>query len=110
MRSYQWNPDDRTVDVNVSGHVRKLEHLVKHSPDGFMCGYGGSGPADLALSILADLIGADEATKWYQAFKWDIISQRGPMMHWTLSEEHIQTWLAVARQRKTQSTVTATAH
>ena len=28
-----------------------------HSPTGFEIGYGGSGPADLALNILADAIG-----------------------------------------------------
>lgn len=31
-----------------------LAHVVYHSPDGFEFGYGGSGPEDLALSILAD--------------------------------------------------------
>src|SRR5512135_81505 len=33
----------------------ELRHLVKHSPTGFSWGYGGSGPADLALSILRDV-------------------------------------------------------
>ncbi len=28
--------------------------LANHSPDGFSWGYGGSGPAQLALAILAD--------------------------------------------------------
>lgn len=30
-----------------------ITHIRHHSPDGFEWGYGGSGPADLALSILA---------------------------------------------------------
>jgi hypothetical protein len=34
-----------------------LRHCVYHSPAGFNVGYGGSGPADLALSILADFLG-----------------------------------------------------
>lgn len=34
--------------------VTNLFHLVYHSPDGFETGYGGSGPSELALSILAD--------------------------------------------------------
>lgn len=34
-----------------------LHHWVKHSPDGFAWGYGGSGPADLARSLLADALG-----------------------------------------------------
>lgn len=33
---------------------KPLKHLVVHSPTGFEWGYGGSGPADLALSILGD--------------------------------------------------------
>lgn len=35
-----------------------LAHCVFHSPTGFETGYSGSGPADLALSILADHFGA----------------------------------------------------
>lgn len=35
-----------------------LIHVVIHSPDGFECGYGGSGPSDLALSILTDYFDA----------------------------------------------------
>lgn len=34
-----------------------LAHCVYHSPTGFETGYAGSGPADLALSILADYFG-----------------------------------------------------
>jgi hypothetical protein len=34
-----------------------LKRCVYHSPSGFETGYGGSGPADLALSILADYFG-----------------------------------------------------
>ena len=34
-----------------------LHHVDLHSPDGFEWGYSGSGPADLALSILADFYG-----------------------------------------------------
>jgi hypothetical protein len=34
--------------------ARRLRHANLHSPTGFECGYGGSGPADLAASILAD--------------------------------------------------------
>lgn len=35
----------------------RVPHCVMHSPTGFESGYGGSGPADLALSILADFLG-----------------------------------------------------
>ena len=36
------------------GAPYRLRHANLHSPPGFECGYGGSGPADLAASILAD--------------------------------------------------------
>jgi hypothetical protein len=40
--------------------ARPLEHVVRHSPSGIEWGYGGSGPADLARSILFAF--TDEAT------------------------------------------------
>ena len=42
-----------------------------HSPDGFAWGYGGSGPAQLALAIMLEVKG--EAFG-YQDFKWKEIS------------------------------------
>ena len=41
--------DDGTVRANVA-------HIPVHSPTGFGVGYGGSGPADLALSVLHALL------------------------------------------------------
>jgi hypothetical protein len=38
-----------------------------HSPDGFAWGYGGSGPAQLALAVMLEIKG--EAFG-YQDFKW----------------------------------------
>lgn len=43
-----------------------------HSPDGFAWGYGGSGPAQLALAIMLELTGKSED---YQEFKWKIIAE-----------------------------------
>ena len=36
-----------------------LEHVAFHSPTGMGWGYGGSGPADLALSLLLAALGTD---------------------------------------------------
>lgn len=44
---------ERCQDGRVRTNVR---HLRYHSPDGFEIGYGGSGPADLALSVLHALL------------------------------------------------------
>lgn len=38
------------------GSVETLSNLGYHSPDGFQIGYEGSGPADLAYSILMDFM------------------------------------------------------
>jgi hypothetical protein len=40
----------------------RLPHANLHSPTGFECGYGGSGPADLAASILADFFDVNART------------------------------------------------
>ena len=47
-----------------------LPHVVFHSPTGFECGYGGSGPADLALSIMADHWGVDPKTMRQRIRGW----------------------------------------
>lgn len=57
--------------------VANIPHTIKrHSPTGFEWGYGGSGPADLALNILYAVTGDKEkAYNLYQDFKWDFISK-----------------------------------
>jgi len=50
--------------------------LRSHSPDGFEWGYGGSGPAQLALALLADHTQDDEAAlRCYRAFKDEVVSK-----------------------------------
>lgn len=84
----------QSVFVCTNGVYRKLEHVDLHSPDGFNWGYGGSGPADLALSILTDMYGRVIAERYYQDFKWRFVA--GFEDIWELSEEDIIKWKAVA--------------
>ena len=73
----------------------KLERKYYHSPNGFEWGYGGSGPADLAYSILRDLgLTDEEAFPLYQDFKWDIIAKL-PREGFCLDEAMIIAWLEV---------------
>lgn len=65
-----------------------IKHFPLHSPTGFEIGYAGSGPADLALAILADWTGekpifvtrttapADElrCVRHHQQFKWAFLA------------------------------------
>lgn len=61
--------DDRFLDPGYSMEIRK------HSPDGFAWGYGGSGPAQLALALLLDFTTEEFAVKHYQDFKWDVVAK-----------------------------------
>ena len=46
-----------------------------HSPDGFCWGYGGSGPAQLALAVCLRKLPKQEAVARYQEFKWEVIAK-----------------------------------
>lgn len=48
--------------------------LMNHSPDGFAWGYGGSGPAQLALALLLRLTTKAFALEHYQDFKSQVIA------------------------------------
>lgn len=52
----------------------RSQMICNHSPDGFSWGYGGSGPAQLALAILLEELPQELATRYYQAFKWRVIA------------------------------------
>lgn len=97
------------VDVlNDAGQRRRiyaLVHLAHHSPTGFEYGYGGSGPADLALSILRDhfgeqvypaqlVTGEHQCWRHHQRFKADWLA-RVPrrMLTFSISTTAITTWL-----------------
>jgi hypothetical protein len=47
----------RLVTATRDGVESPLRHIVRHSPTGMTWGYEGSGPADLALSLLVDALG-----------------------------------------------------
>jgi len=91
----------------------RLPHVVVNST-GFETGYGGSGPADLALAILIDhfaepptarrdlrlgpIPGADpqgRAYRLHQEFKWDVIAgqQLRPGEHYDIDTAFIEEWL-----------------
>ena len=61
--------------------------LRRHSPDGFSWGYSGSGPAQLALALCADVLNDDErAQNIYQRFKDQVVAVLDQDADWTLSE------------------------
>jgi hypothetical protein len=63
--------------------------LRNHSPDGFQWGYGGSGPAQLALALLCYATDEGFAQEHYQAFKSDVVARlpdRWTLDAWTIRE------------------------
>jgi hypothetical protein len=90
--------DDGAVfveDSTVPTKTRLLEprlDLRNHSPTGFGWGYGGSGPAQLALAILCDLFDDEFAQENYQEFKRDVIAGLEQNSGWVLTEEEIRSW------------------
>ena len=69
--------------------------LHNHSPTGFEWGYSGSGPAQLALALMADALGDEIAQVHYQDFKRAIVSGLGD--YWRITAEEIRR--SVAEQR-----------
>lgn len=81
MKQYKGlRASDRTCRVLVSEGDQVYDlpprlDLVGHSPDGFEWGYPGSGPTQLALALLADHLGDDQAAlKNYRSFASHVIS------------------------------------
>ena len=70
---------------------------VRHSPTGYEWGYGGSGPADLALNILRAFTSEEEADQLYQEFKWDVIASL-PRVGGTIEGRAVQAWLEHKRK------------
>ena len=76
-------------------------HVVRHSPSGPEWGYGGSGPADCARSILLALTDEATADAHYQDFKADVIArlpEHGAVIQRTVA----LAWLAGRAEAVTQ--------
>lgn len=74
------------LDIKPSLKIRP------HSPTGFNWGYGGSGPAQLALAILLKVVGRDLAEKWYQHFKTEHVARWHTNKNWMI-EMDIADWV-----------------
>jgi len=82
--------------------LRPSLEIVNHSPDGFNWGFGGSGPAQLALALVYDAIKQDNPTLslmevrgkalyHYQDFKWAYVI--GWDDTWEITSKDIVNWL-----------------
>lgn len=86
----------------IAGIETNVPHVVRrHSPTGLEWGYGGSGPADLALNALLHYTDRDTAERHYQDFKWDFIAgmaNEGGV----IKGERIREWLAAKAKEGTE--------
>ena len=91
MKTYEGKREGYAVVVTVNGRpLNPRLDLWNHSPSGFEWGYGGSGPAQLALALLVDcLTDDDRACELHQAFKRQVVAKL-PMPSWTLTEAEIR--------------------
>jgi hypothetical protein len=105
--------DGRAVVLNLSERGRLTPErslaLVNHSPSGFEWGYGGSGPAQLALALLLDYTGDEAfALDHYQAFKTEVVSQldcAGSDERWRLTGREIDAVLRETSDDVVASTI-----
>lgn len=80
------------VRVIENGDARELDPRFKHcnnSPTGFEFGYGGSGPAQLAFAILADVMHVEVAHALKQKFKSAVIGALPRNEPWQITEEQV---------------------
>ena len=76
MKLYEGVRTSEGCRVTVDDQPLPLRHDLKnHSPDGAEWGYSGSGPAQLALALLADACGdVAVAQNLYQRFKREVVA------------------------------------
>lgn len=73
--------------------------LPSHSPDGFQCGYAGSGPAQLAAALLYDVTGdAAAASRLKRPFMQEVVTglpnaENDEGVSWRLSAESVEQWV-----------------
>ena len=83
---------DRRVYIGGEELLPDLSQRVyNHSPDGFNWGYGGSGPAQLALALLMHFEAETFARMYYQQFKWDVLAGLPP--RFTLPVQTVVDWI-----------------
>ena len=106
MKTYKGyaTTSDRPSHVVVEQNGRRSDLTLRldirhHSPTGFSWGYSGSGPAQLALALCADVLRDDTlAEHIYQRFKQLVISKIPAGEDFELREEDIlETTRAIVR-------------
>lgn len=90
-------PRVRVLDGSRTYRLDPRLDLRNHSPTGVAWGYAGSGPAQLALALLADAVGDELALAHYQDFKRGFIERLAKDESFTLREGIVRGWLQVEK-------------
>ena len=96
------------VDENSSATILKPDRsqaVKNHSPDGFNWGYGGSGPAQLALAILLEVSNdVETALRYYHDFEQQVIAViQSQETNWKIEENKIIQWLETRQAEDTEN-------
>jgi hypothetical protein len=94
----------RVLRIEVPSGVEELLplrlDLRNHSPSGFAWGYRGSGPAQLALALLADALGDDgRAERLHQHFKDAFVARLVENREWQASVQGVRLLADVVETR-----------
>jgi hypothetical protein len=86
---------DRLYEDGSSSPLDPRLDLANKSPTGFAWGYNGSGPAQLAIAILADHLRNDEsALRFFQDFKCTVIGRLDQDAGWRLTRTAVSAAMA----------------
>ncbi len=88
----RWGDMQVTVDGEVLDPGPSQE-IHNHSPGGFAWGYGGLGPAQLALAILLKFSNRKTAIRLYQTFKADVVCRLPQADSFSMTTERVRFWL-----------------
>lgn len=108
IKGYIHINDDKSHEPFVTINAKYLDpkesqDVINHSPDGFQWGYGGSGPAQLALAILLRFCSKEEAVRLHHAFKWDVIAKLPRGKEWQIPNQRVVDWLEAIRGKGARS-------
>ena len=85
-------PVGEECTVTVDGEPLDCRYdLLSASPAGFEWNYRGSGPAQLAIAILAHAYDDNFASEHYQRFKREVVATL-PEDRWTLRTSDLDAW------------------
>jgi hypothetical protein len=87
----------QVIVVSTDGSKASLPDrldIANHSPTGFEWGYEGSGPAQLAIAMLAYVSDEDTARKHHQAFKREFVATLPKETPWVMGLHSVKQWIA----------------